>query len=118
MRPTYQCAECGATNDLPLTVRTITCQFCGDVCFVTDGKVSRMYPSLHMLPADTPRDPDYPLSKWMPTQTRPVLPGWYDCRFRTTGDCVLRLWWNGMWFAASGKRVVMDEFLTWRGVLA
>lgn len=50
MRHEYVCAECGASNHLPSLVKTVTCHRCGDVCLVTDGKLTRFYPSLHMTP--------------------------------------------------------------------
>lgn len=118
MRHEYVCAECGASNHLPLVVKTVTCHRCGDVCLVTDGKLTRFYPSLHMMPIDyVPADSCYAVSKWMPTHTRPVASGVYECRFRHIEPTVLRLWWNGVAFLHAGKRVDMTQFLTWRGVL-
>jgi hypothetical protein len=51
---------------------------------------------------------------------RPVVPGIYECRFRTTGDHVLSLYWDGRALRTSpeGKRVVTSDLLAWRGWLA
>lgn len=118
MQQQYTCAECGASNHLPSVVKTVTCHRCGDVCFVTSGVVTRAYPSLHMKPIDyVPADGCSAVSKWMPTQSRPVEPGTYECRFRSTEPHVLRLHWNGIAFLHGGKRVNLSAFLTWRGVL-
>ena len=120
MRSRYECAECGALTFLPLTARTVTCHRCGDVCFVTAGAVQRMYPALHMRPIDHPHGlgADYPPSKWMPTHTRPVAAGMYECRFRHIEPEVVRLYWNGWRMQHDGVPVDMSNFLTWRGVLS
>lgn len=118
---TFQCTECGVAVTIPLKVKTVSCRRCGDVSFVNEGNVRRVYPALHMYPVDTKHDhgSDYPLSIWMLPWTRPVRQGFYDCRFRHTEPNVIRLWWNGVSFTtADGQRVSMTQFLTWRGLLA
>lgn len=120
MLKSYRCCECGTSVIVPKVVSTVTCQRCGDVSFVTDGIVRRMYPALHMYPVTHQLpDPQYPFSKWMPTGTRPVVSGLYHARFRHTEPHVLTLQWTGCKFVdSSGTRVAMSQFLTWRGVLA
>jgi hypothetical protein len=122
MSNTFQCSECGTTVRLPISpsIKTVTCARCGDVSMLTDGVRRRFYPALHMHPM-TSLTPGPELleavSIWMPTHTRPIIPGIYECRFRTF-DEVLPLQWDGMKFVAAGQRVRMHDFLTWRGVLA
>jgi hypothetical protein len=121
MQSSYQCSECCTQVSLPVspTIKTVTCHRCGDVSTLTDGERRRFYPALHMQPMSALRVNELPVvSAWMPTNTRPVVPGTYECRFRPTGDAVLRLDWDGMKFVAAGIRVRMHDFLTWRGVLA
>lgn len=117
----YKCTECGAAVRIPVVVTTVSCKRCGDTLFVNDGPVRRVYPALHMLPIDTKHTngPEYPPSKWMLPWTRPVVNGWYDCRFRNTEPHVLRLWWNGRTFTTGkGEPVNCSFLLTWRGLLA
>ena len=116
MRKTLQCDECRALITLPATVKTVSCSRCGETYLVNDGNPPRrLYPALHMYPVTV----EGVESIWMPTQTRPIRHGLYECRFRTTEPHVLRLHWNGRRFLAStGEPVAMGEFLTWRGVLA
>jgi len=121
MNNSFPCSECGATVRLPYSpkITTVACGRCGDVSMITDGKVRRMYPALHMQPMSV--NEPLVVSAWMPTRTRPVAPGEYQCRFRTTGDAILPLYWDGVCFRALdnvGSRVKMGDFLTWRGVLA
>lgn len=120
MRSIFRCTECGASVTVPLTVKSVSCRRCGDVSFVNDGAVRRVYPTLHMLPVDAPRpDSDYPLSKWMLPWTRPVMPGNYHLRFRHTEPQAFVAWWDGVKFTTSdGQRIDMRNFLTWRGLLA
>jgi hypothetical protein len=88
---------------------------------LTDGERRRFYPALHMGPFHScVSEASDIVSAWMPTHTRPIIPGIYECKFRTTGDAILPLVWEGMKFIAAhdGRRVAMGDFLTWRGVLA
>ena len=110
-----QCSECGTTVALPSSVKTVTCRRCGEVYFVNDGEEPRrFYPSFKMYPFEH----DGIESKWMPTFTRPLRTGTYQCRFRNTEPNVIDLYWDGWCFRALGLRVRMTEFLTWRGMLA
>lgn len=116
----YACTECGHPVSLPLSesIKTVTCPRCGDVSMIHDGNVRRIYPALHMHPIDHVGELAA-VSKWMPTRSRPVRPGWYDCRFRTTEPHVLRLQWDGKhWYSAANERVDTRQFLSWRGMLA
>lgn len=64
-----------------------------------------------------PIDAGTKLSPWMLPQTRPIVDGIYECRFRGL-DAPLRLWWNGRNFQAGytdSRAVQMATFLTWRG---
>lgn len=117
----FQCTECGAAVVIPLKCKTVSCRRCGDVSFVNDGAPRRVYPALHMLPVDHPHEfgPDYPLSKWMLSWTRPVTSGNYHVRFRHTEPTVYIARWDGVAFRTpTGERVRMGNFLTWRGLLA
>lgn len=111
----YVCTECGATVRIPRVVSTVTCQRCGDVSFCDGGVARRMYPALTMCPLGTFGGVE---SKWMPTHTRPVRSGLYECRFRDIEPRVIVLHWNGRHFTHCGEPVRMRHFLTWRGVLA
>ena len=105
----FECEECGAQVDAPRVVRSVTCGHCGDVSFVTDGRVRRVYPSFGMYPIDTA---DGVVSKWMPTGTRPCRHGLYEVRLRAAPDVVVRAWWNLAWWSCG------RDVLTWRGALA
>lgn len=120
MSESFQCSECCATVKLPISskIKTVTCARCGDVSLLTDGERRRFYPALHMQPLIAALQPDTVYSAWMPPHTRPVIPGAYECRFRTTEPHTLALQWDGVKFTAAGRRVAMGDFLTWRGVLA
>jgi hypothetical protein len=122
MLKSYKCCECSTSVVVPKIVSTVSCPRCGDVSFVTDGNVRRMYPALHMRPVTHPLpDANYPLSIWMPTRTRPIEAGLYHVRFRHTEPHAIPLHWNGYAFVAPddySKRIDTREFLTWRGVLA
>jgi hypothetical protein len=116
----FQCAECGVAVQIPRGLKTVRCRRCGDSSFITDGVPRRMYPALHMHPVNYDHGlKDYPSSIWMQTHTRPVRPGIYECRFRHTEPNVIPLLWNGVSFVvpSTGERVVMTQFLTWRGCL-
>lgn len=118
MQSHFQCSECCASVRLPLSpaIKSVTCPRCGDVSFIRDdGSVRRVYPALHMRPNGTP---DGVPSKWMSAKHRPVVPGAYDCRFRTTEPVILFLHWDGHVFRSEGLRVQCSELLAWRGVLA
>ena len=124
MQQTYCCSECSTHVQLPLSpkIKTVTCPRCGDVSMLTDGVRRRFYPALHMTPFPHPHiaSEDDIVSAWMPTHTRPVAIGMYECRFRTTEPHVLLLKWDGIKFVdgTMDTRVAMRDFLTWRGVLA
>ncbi len=110
------CTECGATI-APSATSTVRSRRCGDVYYTETGR--RVYPALHMYPVTHPRDPGYPLSKWMLPWTRPLMPGMYHVRFTSTEPRVLLAWWDGANFVnMQGERVCMTDFLSWRGVLA
>ena len=116
---TFQCSECCAIVRLPLspTIRSVTCPRCGDVSMITDGRVRRVYPALHMRPIGTP---DGVVSKWMDGRVRPVAAGMYECRFRHLEPAVLPLYWDGACFreGIGGRRVQCVGLLAWRGWLA
>lgn len=122
MRRTFQCEECRTVGYVPSGgIKTAICARCGDVYFCDEGRVTRrVYPALHMFPIDVEREPNYPFSKWMPTHTRPIMAGLYHLRFRHTEPNVIVAWWDGHCFRdrRNGVRLVMTQFLTWRGVLA
>lgn len=115
---TIKCVECGAWVTLPSkSIKTVTCQRCGEVYFCNDDRPPRkFYPALRMHPVTETGV----TSAWMPTQTRPIKQGLYDCRFRTTEPNIIRLHWNGAAFVVpdTGERVQMQHFLSWRGTLA
>ena len=102
-----QCTECGTRITLPSSpkITTVTCNRCGDVSMRGDGDSwRRMYPALHMYPfhclmPQGIESPEAVVSRWMPTHTRPVTPGTYQCRFRTTGEAIFSLHWDGTRFA-------------------
>ena len=116
MIDTFMCSECCAQVRLPLSpaIRSVTCARCGDVSFITDGKVRRVYPALHMRPVNTP---DGVVSKWMDSRVRPVAAGMYECRF-PQGE--LTLLWDGACFRDVGSymRVRCATLIAWRGWLA
>lgn len=116
---TMRCTECSAWVTLPYakSVNTVSCQRCGTTYFCNmDGPPRKFYPALSMHPIDV----QGVASIWMPTHTRPVKPGDYECRFRNTEPNILLLRWNGAAFVVpeTGERVQMIHFLSWRGALA
>ena len=116
----FRCTECHTNVAVPrAALKTATCKRCGEVYLLPSQQ--RIYPSLHMRPIDIapPADGCCAVSKWMPTETRPIEQGFYDCRFRHTEPRVFRLYWNGVTFiTGKGQRVALHNFLTWRGLLA
>jgi hypothetical protein len=122
MSSDFQCSECAAWVNIPRVLKTVTCRRCGEVYFCNDGEPRKMYPALSMHPMSALRVQELTgvLSKWMPTHTRPLIVGCYECRFRTTEPNVIQLLWNGTRFVvpSTSERVQMQHFLTWRGVLA
>ena len=115
----FRCTECGAWVRIPYakSVKNVSCHRCGEVFFCNvDGKPPRkMYPALSMYPIGI----SGPVSKWMPTTTRPIRVGLYETRFRTTEPSTYLLQWDGVRFLvpSTSERVQMRHFLTWRGVL-
>lgn len=64
-----------------------------------------------MLPMGTGRR----LSPWFPHIYRPHLPGYYECRFRSTEPRPVRLYWDGSRFLYDGQPVRMRDFMGYRG---
>jgi hypothetical protein len=52
---------------------------------------------------------------WMPSHTRPIIDGWYECRFPELEPRVLRLQWLGRGFYLRGNLVDSRTLLSWRG---
>jgi hypothetical protein len=55
------------------------------------------------------------VSPWMFAENRPVMDGYYECKFYTTGDSILTLKWGRSGFWYGDCRVQMRDLLTWRG---
>lgn len=117
MQTEFACDECRTRISIPRTVSTVTCRRCGETYFSESQR--KFYPELSMYPI-TITGEFAAVSKWMPTHTRPVRPGIYECRFRTTEPHVLRLNWTGIRFVTvdDGQAVSLRDFLSWRGMLA
>lgn len=120
MHTNFKCCECSAWVNIPYakSIKTVSCHRCGETYFCNDDLPPRkFYPALSMHPIDTAGGVP---SKWMPTTTRPVRPGNYECRFRSTEPAHVQLYWTGVMFAvpSTKERVQMRDFLSWRGVLA
>jgi hypothetical protein len=117
---TFKCAECGVWVTLPYakSIKTVRCHRCGTAYYCDEpGPPRKFYPALSMFPNN--EVVGGPSSEWMPTHTRPVRPGLYDCRFRHIDPATIELWWDGRHFLTpDGKRVDMSQFLSWSGVYA
>lgn len=118
---TFECRHCMTvtTEHVRLDKREARrCSNCGEMYWVGEGNpATPMYPALRMRPIDTVSDFGV-VSPWMLPRFRPVLPGWYDCRFTHLEPERVRLWWNGYRFTVNGRCVDMRGFLSFRGVLA
>jgi hypothetical protein len=87
----------------------VRCNRCGAVHCAARSGVEVISPV--MAPIDTPGR----MSPWMPSHTRPIGQGYYDCKFSDVAG-MLTLWWNGREFTAGcGRRVRMVTFQSWRG---
>lgn len=113
-----ECEECGATIPYSyyaaarkregLTTRD-ECRACG-TSYCEGERIGRP-----VRPIDTRGALRY--SAWKVYYTRPVVRGWYHCRFSCIEPTVLTLWWDGLQFTlADGRPIQMDTFMGWRGV--
>lgn len=106
------CEQCGSGLLPPHMARkcvtTLRCKRCGCVYRAEGVELDRISPDM------VPLGMGVKLSPWMLPWTRPVVTGFYDCRFSDVAQ-VLRLHWNGRWFEHDGQRVLMTTFQTWRG---
>ncbi len=100
-----QCKYCSSPLHPSTVCRTVHCTRCGAVHH-SDGDVI----SPRMLPITT----GLKISPWMPTTTRPVECGNYECEF-TGLDKSLMLHWDGAHFTWMHQRVRCNSLVKWRG---
>lgn len=98
------CGNCGTPEPIA-AYQPYRCRRCGTVSNLGE----------RISPMPLPVDAGSRQMPWMPFYSLPIHRGMYHVRFRSTEPQHFALYWDGRRFVHEGRRVLMNEFMTWRG---